>query len=52
MDRCNANVSGKLDTKIEDKRQFFRNTGDIYWFRAEKNVLLMLFDNHFARNGC
>ena len=28
MDRCNANVSGKLDTKIEDNRQCFRNTGE------------------------
>ena len=28
MDRCNVNVSGKLDTKIEDNRQCFRNTGE------------------------
>ena len=28
MDKCNANVSGKLDTKIEDNRQFFKNTGE------------------------
>ena len=28
MDRCNANVSGKLDTKIEDNWQYFRNMGE------------------------
>ena len=28
MDKCNANVSGKLDTKIEDNRQFFKNRGE------------------------
>ena len=24
----------------------------VYWFRRENNVLLILIDNHFARNGC
>ena len=27
-------------------------TIQIYWFRPENNVLLMLIDNNFARNGC
>ena len=31
--------------------QIVLTTIQIYWFRPETNVLLMLIDNHFARNG-
>ena len=33
-------------------KQFVLVAIQIYWFRPENNVLLMLINNHFARNGC